>query len=101
MEGNNLIGSGGNGYAWNISNPLQHPLAVKLGNDCCKADGLEADIYCYSCDDLVLDPELNAHLSAIGSDANALAKLKKSAAELNLDINLTRTSYADDRFIRK
>lgn len=89
-------GSGGNGHALEHFQSTKHPLAVKLGTIAVKADGLEADIYCYSCDDLVLDPELNAHLSAIGIDANASRKTEKSTAELNLDINLTHTYAMTD-----
>lgn len=73
-----------------------HSLAVKLGTIAVKADGLEADVYCYSCDDLVLDPELNSHLAVIGIDISNSRKTEKSTAELNLDINLTHTYSMTD-----
>ena len=50
-------GSGGNGHALEHFNATGHALAVKLGTISVKADGLEADVYCYSCDDIVIDPE--------------------------------------------
>lgn len=86
-------GSGGNGHALEHFEATGHALAVKLGTIAVKADGLEADVYCYSCDDMVLDPELNAHLSVLGIDPKTSRKTEKSTAELNLDINLTH-SYA-------
>lgn len=86
-------GSGGNGHALEHFEGTGHALAVKLGTIAVKADGLEADVYCYSCDDMVLDPQLNSHLAVLGIDPTTSRKTEKSTAELNLDINLTH-SYA-------
>ena len=89
-------GSGGNGHALEHFQSTGHSLAIKLGTIAVKADGIEADVYCYSCDDLVVDPELNSHLLVLGIDASNSRKTEKSTAELNLDINLTHTySMAD------
>lgn len=88
--------SGGNGHALEHFQSTRHSLAVKLGTIAVKADGLEADIYCYSCDDLVLDPELNSHLAVIGIDIVNSRKTEKSTAELNLDVNLTHTYSMTD-----
>lgn len=86
-------GSGGNGHALDHFQSTGHELALKLGTIAVKSDGLEADVYCYKCDEMVLDPELNLHLSLLGIDPTASRKTEKSTAELNLEINLTH-SYA-------
>ena len=40
------------------------------------------DIYCYSCDDLKVDPELAAHMSHFGINIATEQKTEKSMAEL-------------------
>ena len=84
-------GSGGNGHALDHFKVTGHALAVKLGTISVKADGLEADVYCYNCDDMVIDPELNGHLSVLGIDPMTSRKTEKSTAELNLEVNLTHS----------
>lgn len=84
-------GSGGNGHALDHFKASGHALAVKLGTISVKADGLEADVYCYDCDDMVIDPELNDHLSVLGIDPRTSRKTEKSTAELNLEVNLTHS----------
>ena len=89
-------GSGGNGHALEHFESCGHALAVKLGTIVVKSDGLEADVYCYKCDNLVLDSELNSHLAVLGIDPNFERKTEKSTAELVLDINLTHTYAMTD-----
>jgi ubiquitin carboxyl-terminal hydrolase 5/13 len=86
-------GSGGNGHAMEHFTDTQHSLALKLGTVSVRADGLEADIYCYKCDDMVLDPSLTDHLLRLGIDPGEARKTEQSLAELNVHINLTH-SYA-------
>lgn len=89
-------GSGGNGHALEHFKATGHALAVKLGTISVKADGLEADVYCYICDDMVVDPELNSHLSVLGIDFIKTRKTEKSTAELNLEVNLTHSYSMTD-----
>lgn len=89
-------GSGGNGHALEHYESCGHALAVKLGTISVKSDGIEADVYCYKCDDLVIDPELNSHLSLLGIDAASERKTEKSTGELNLEVNLTHTYSMTD-----
>jgi ubiquitin carboxyl-terminal hydrolase 5/13 len=89
-------GSGGNGHALEHFKVTGHALAVKLGTISVKADGLEADVYCYSCDEMVIDPELNHNLSFLGIDTMASRKTEKSTAELNLEVNLTHSYSMTD-----
>jgi ubiquitin carboxyl-terminal hydrolase 5/13 len=42
------------------------------------------DIYCYSCNDAMLDPELALHLSTFGINVQAQTKTEKSMTELVL-----------------
>lgn len=87
-------GSGGNGHAVAHFQSTKHPLAVKLGTILYRgpSEPLEADLYCYACDEAVLDPELSVHLRALGIEPNAaLEKTEKSTGELQLQLNLTHT----------
>lgn len=47
-----------------------------------------ADIYCYACDDEVVDSFLKEHLSSFGIEVEKQTKTEKTMAELNLDANL-------------
>ncbi|XP_055909044.1 ubiquitin carboxyl-terminal hydrolase 5 [Eupeodes corollae] len=77
-------GSGGNDHAVEYYKQTSFPLAVKLGT--ITADG-KADVFSYPEDDMVIDPNLNEHLSHFGINMTAMQKSEKSMVELELDIN--------------
>ena len=78
-------GSGGNNHGIDHFTKTGHQVACKLGT--ITADG-SADIYCYKCDDMKLDPELILHLSTFGMSVAQQEKTEKSMAELQLEQNL-------------
>lgn len=78
-------GSGGNGHASEHGRAAGHPVALKLGTI---APEGTADVFCYECDELRLDPQLREHLALFGIQVDAsLAKTEKSMAELQLEQN--------------
>ncbi|KAH8322919.1 ubiquitin carboxyl-terminal hydrolase 5 [Drosophila kikkawai] len=77
-------GSGGNDHAVEHYRVTGYPLAVKLGT--ITADG-KSDVFSYPEDDMVLDPQLERHLSHFGINMAAMKKSEKSMVELELDIN--------------
>eukprot|EP00735_Rhodelphis_limneticus_P009050 TRINITY_DN2503_c0_g1::TRINITY_DN2503_c0_g1_i1::g.19124::m.19124 TRINITY_DN2503_c0_g1::TRINITY_DN2503_c0_g1_i1::g.19124 ORF type:complete len:805 (+),score=50.59,sp/P56399/UBP5_MOUSE/34.24/1e-149,UCH/PF00443.24/2.1e-48,UCH_1/PF13423.1/7.1e+03,UCH_1/PF13423.1/2.6e-25,UBA/PF00627.26/54,UBA/PF00627.26/6.6e-12,UBA/PF00627.26/1.3e-05,zf-UBP/PF02148.14/0.0099,zf-UBP/PF02148.14/1.4e+04,zf-UBP/PF02148.14/2.8e-20,zf-UBP/PF02148.14/1.4e+04,zf-UBP/PF02148.14/5.1e+03,UBA_3/PF09288.5/5.2e+02,UBA_3/PF09288.5/ len=81
----NYDGSGGNNHAVEHFSNAGHPLVCKLGT--ITPEGT-ADIYCYSCDDSVLDENLVGHLLRLGIDTKTQSKTAKSTAEMELDSNL-------------
>lgn len=76
-------GSGGNNHAVEHYEKHQHPLAVKLGT--ITQNG--ADVYSYPENDLVIDPNLDLHLSHFGINTKVMNKTEKSTFELEIDIN--------------
>ncbi|BEJ00479.1 hypothetical protein CcaverHIS631_0503360 [Cutaneotrichosporon cavernicola] len=78
-------GIGGNGHALQHFHDTGHPLGVKLGTITPEGGG---DIYCYSCDDAKLDPDLALHLSTFGVNMLSQSKTEKSMTELQLEHNL-------------
>ncbi|CAA17049.1 Lys48-specific deubiquitinase Ubp14 [Schizosaccharomyces pombe] len=78
-------GGGGNGHALSHYDDTGHPLAVKLKS--ISPDG-QADIYCYSCDEERIDPNIKTHMLNFGIDIAKLNKTEKSLAELQLEQNL-------------
>ncbi|KAI9725526.1 MAG: hypothetical protein M1828_003014 [Chrysothrix sp. TS-e1954] len=78
-------GVGGNSHALAHGDEAHHPVAVKLGS--LTADGT-ADIYCYSCNEERVDPELPTHLAHWGIDIKDRQKTEKSLTELQIDQNL-------------
>ena len=84
----NWDGSGGNGAAMRHfeATGKKFPLVVKLGTITPHA----ADVYSYAPDedDMVVDPELTAHLAHWGIHRGGLVKTEKSMAELQVDLNL-------------
>ena len=48
-------------------------------------------LYCYACDEDVLDPNLSGHLALFGIDVKKQVKTEKSMAELELALNLAFT----------
>ncbi|EMC95915.1 hypothetical protein BAUCODRAFT_34673 [Baudoinia panamericana UAMH 10762] len=87
-------GLGGNGHGVGHTKTSGHPVAVKLGS--LTADG-SADIYCYSCDEERVDPELVPHLKNWAIDIADRVKTEKSMTEMNIEQNLTwEFSMADE-----
>ncbi|WVR09107.1 hypothetical protein IAU60_006169 [Kwoniella sp. DSM 27419] len=78
-------GVGGNGHALQHFHETGHGLGVKLGT--VTPEGT-ADIYCYSCDDARVDPDLPRHLQAFGIEVLGQTKTEKSMTELQLEHNL-------------
>lgn len=78
-------GVGGNSHGLAHTDTTGHPVAVKLGS--LTADG-SADIYCYSCNEERVDPELVAHLAHWGIDIAGRQKTEKSLTELQIEQNL-------------
>ena len=65
-----------------------HAVSLKLGT--ITPEG-SASIYCYSCDEDVLDENLGAHLSRLGIDILRQQKTEKTITEMNLEANLSLT----------
>lgn len=78
-------GGGGNGHGLEHVSLTGHDVAVKLGS--ITAEG-SADVYCYKCNDEVVDPELAAHLAHWGINITDRVQTEKSLAELNVEQNL-------------
>ncbi|KAF8590157.1 ubiquitinyl hydrolase [Ramaria rubella] len=78
-------GIGGNGHGLAHYEETGHPVAVKLGTITPEGN---ADIYCYTCNDSKLDPELALHLSAFGINIATQIKTEKSVTELQIEQNL-------------
>lgn len=78
-------GTGGNGHAVQHHKSSGHPVVVKMGT--ISAEGT-ADLFCYTCDNSVIDPELVSHLSVFGIDMSQQEVTEKTTAELELDANL-------------
>jgi len=78
-------GSAGNSHGLAHTDATGHPVAVKLGS--LTADG-SADIYCYSCNDERVDPELPLHLANWGIDISNRVKTEKSLTEMQIEQNL-------------
>lgn len=77
-------GSGGNDHAVEHYAECGYPLAVKLGT--ITSDG-KGDVFSYTEDDMVEDPNLIEHLAHFGIKINQLEKTEKSMIELELDLN--------------
>jgi ubiquitin carboxyl-terminal hydrolase 5/13 len=78
-------GSGGNSHGLSHFQTSAHPIAVKLGS--ITPDGT-ADIYCYSCNEERIDPELAKHLAHWGINIADREKTEKSLTELQIEQNL-------------
>lgn len=77
-------GTGGNNHAVEHYSQTGFPLAVKLGTITKEGKG---DVYSYSEDDMVEDPELIQHLSHWGINIANMEKTEKSMVELELELN--------------
>ncbi|KAF6002004.1 Ubiquitin carboxyl-terminal hydrolase 13 [Cyanidiococcus yangmingshanensis] len=83
-------GTGGNNHAWEHykscgGSNADHAVAVKLGT--ITADGT-ADVHCYACDELRIDPDLERHLGAFGIDIHGEEKTEKSLIEMEIEQNI-------------
>ena len=47
----------------------------------------EASMYCYKCDDDVIDDKLTEHLANFGIDVSGMKKTQKTITELNVERN--------------
>lgn len=72
-------GSGGRGHGKLHFEETGHPISCKLGT--ISADGT-ADCHCYSCDEMILDPNLTEHLAACGIILQSQRKTEKSLNEM-------------------
>ncbi|KAF9028671.1 ubiquitinyl hydrolase [Hymenopellis radicata] len=78
-------GVGGNGHGLAHFQASGHPVSIKLGTITPEGN---ADIYCYTCNDAKLDPELATHLAAFGINVQTQTKTEKSMTELQIEQNL-------------
>ena len=77
-------GTGGNGHGASHFDQTGHPVSVKLGTITPEGD---ADLYCYSCDDMRRDNQLPEHLSMFGVEILNQRKTETTVAELQLAQN--------------
>ncbi|XP_027194860.2 ubiquitin specific protease 5 [Dermatophagoides pteronyssinus] len=76
-------GTGGNNHASEHYDETKYPLVVKLGT--ITPNG--ADVYSYEEDAMVLDPNLDKHLSHFGINLSDCRKTEKSMLEMEIDLN--------------
>jgi ubiquitin carboxyl-terminal hydrolase 5/13 len=84
----NWDGSGANDHAVVHGEKHGHPLVCKMGT--ITPEG-KASIYCYKCNDDVLDSKLGEHMHALGVKIAEQVKTEKTITEMNLDANLNLT----------
>lgn len=86
-------GIGGNGHALQHYSATGHGVGVKLGTISPEGGG---DVYCYTCDDSRIDPDLPGHLKHFGMDVVDMRKTDKSMTELvRLGIRGSGDGWAD------
>lgn len=78
-------GSGGNGHGASHFETTHHAAAVKLGT--ISPDGT-ADVHCYVCNEMRIDPALVQHLDVLGLDVAGVERTEKTMAELQLEQNI-------------
>ncbi|KAI8615238.1 hypothetical protein BC830DRAFT_1187292 [Chytriomyces sp. MP71] len=78
-------GGGGNGHGMAHYDATQHPVCVKMGT--ITPEGT-ADVYCYQCDNEVLDGQLAAHLRNFGILVESAVLTEKTLTELQLEQNM-------------
>ncbi|GHJ87626.1 hypothetical protein NliqN6_4028 [Naganishia liquefaciens] len=78
-------GIGGNGHALQHFSATGHGVGVKLGTITPEGGG---DVYCYTCDDSRIDPDLPRHLEHFGMSVVDMRKTDKSMTELQIEHNL-------------
>ena len=75
----------GNSHGLAHSMETRHPVAVKLGS--LTPEGT-ADVYCYTCNDERVDPDLATHLAHWGINIADREKTEKSLTEMQIEHNL-------------
>ncbi|KAI0770909.1 ubiquitinyl hydrolase [Trametes elegans] len=78
-------GLGGNGHGLQHYEETRHPVSVKLGTITPEGN---ADVYCYTCNDSKVDPDLARHLGTFGINVQTQTKTEKSMTELQIEQNL-------------
>ncbi|XP_018573287.1 ubiquitin carboxyl-terminal hydrolase 5 [Anoplophora glabripennis] len=84
-------GTGGNNHAIEHYSTTSYPLAVKLGTITKEGKG---DVFSYSEDDMVEDPNLIQHLAHWGINIANMEKTEKSMVELELELNQKTNEWA-------
>lgn len=79
----------GNSHALKHYDTTKHAVALKLGTIGGDENNITADIYCYQCDNTVLDSKLQQHLTILGIIAKEQTITEKTTTELSLEQNLT------------
>lgn len=79
-------GVGGNSHALAHAQEMTHTVAVKLNS--ITPEG-SADIFCYSCNEERVDPEISLHLARWGIAIAEQQKTEKSLVELQIEHNLS------------
>ena len=80
----NFDGSGGNSHAVAHNKKTGHPLVVKMGT--ITPEG-EASVFCYKCDDDVVDKNLVQHLIKFGIKVEGMEQTEKTILEMNIELN--------------
>lgn len=86
-----IDGSGGNGHASNHYSTSRHPCSVKLGT----LKNAHPDVYCYVCDEMVLDPHLDRHLELYNIDRSVINP-EKGMDELQYEQNINFQMTTED-----
>ena len=71
--------TGGRGHARAHYQLTNHPIAVKLGT--IRADGT-ADVWCYACDDAIVDYSLQSHVGNYGINMESQKKTENTTREI-------------------
>lgn len=87
-------GSGGNAHGVEHEKATKHPVVVKMGTitpegKACILSSNHLALFCYACDDDVIDPSLSQHMEVFGIDVKKQVKTEKTMAELDLALNLS------------
>ncbi|CAG8433718.1 11276_t:CDS:10 [Ambispora gerdemannii] len=75
----------GNGHGVAHYEKTKHPASCKLGT--ISPEGT-ADVYCYQCHEIRLDPYISNHLATFGIQIESSQKTEKSTTEMQLEHNL-------------
>ncbi|KAK2747606.1 hypothetical protein FQN55_004960 [Onygenales sp. PD_40] len=78
-------GMGGNSHGLAHADSSSHGIAVKLGS--ITPEG-SADVFCYKCNDEIIDPSLSAHLQHWGINIAERQKTEQSLVEMQIEQNL-------------
>ena len=84
----NWDGSGANNHAVDHGKATGHNVVCKMGTITPEGN---ASIYCYKCDDDVMDSKLAEHMKVLGINIATQEKTEKTITEMNLEANLNLT----------